>query len=345
MPDPVNVKTSGVTSAGHPTVQNSLHSRQRVRALFLSDVHLGSPHCCPHEFLAMLQSYQPERLYLVGDIIDGRRLAKTWRWPRVYNEILATFSTFVNDGTQIFYTPGNHDEFFREILPHLPPVFRSDRIRIADEFLYESLRRARLLITHGDQFDPHEHAAGLVSTVVTITYDWLLKLDTTMARVLPGRPRRALARLAKGQVRKLREFVESFEETAASYAERGGYDGIICGHVHEPKIVSRGSITYCNTGDWVEHCSALIEHTNGDWELNYFNPKQYPSADKQACTQTPDRPLTWWTHPPRNDVRLTLLKSNRWTHRHSFPEKVSATGCPQDVSARGNECDVASQEE
>lgn len=317
---------------------------EKVRALFLSDVHLGSPHSSADEFLALLNRYRPEKLFLVGDILDGRRLKKFWHWPKVYNQILNRFADLLSNGTIIYYTPGNHDEFMRDLLPSLPQFVRSDQIRIADEFLYESHRKARLLVTHGDQFDHHEQAAGFVSAFVTVVYDWLLRLDGGLTRFFPQRKRSNIARWAKRQSSKVQQFVEQFEETAANYAERGGYDGIICGHVHEPKIVSRSSISYCNTGDWVEHCSALIEQTTGDWELTFFNPKHYSSAKTTESRQSQSRSSTWSTIPPRDDVQLTLLKSNRWTHRHSFPEKTSETGCPQVNQASGNQSDAASQE-
>ena len=161
--------------------------RQAVRALFVSDVHLGSPHACAEEFLALLNSYDPQRLYLVGDIVDGRRLRKRWHWPEIYNQILARMTEILDRGGQVFYTPGNHDEFIREILPHLPPLFRTDRFCIADEFLYESKLGARMLVTHGDQFDRHEQAAGWVSRLVTIAYDWLLHIDNWQTEWRAGR--------------------------------------------------------------------------------------------------------------------------------------------------------------
>ncbi|WP_013626699.1 UDP-2,3-diacylglucosamine diphosphatase [Rubinisphaera brasiliensis] len=312
------------TLCDHPNVKsNASPQRIPVRALFVSDVHLGSPHCCAEEFLGLLERYQPERLYLVGDIVDGRRLRQAWRWPEVYNRILARISTILSEGARVFYTPGNHDEFFREILPHLPPLFRTDRLSIADEFLYESQQGARLLVTHGDQFDRHEKAAGWVSRTVTITYDWLLKLDNLQTRWKPRRDRRKTARQAKGRIARLEQFVHEYEGIAAKYAERGGYDGVICGHVHQPKIVTRDSISYCNTGDWIEHCTALIEHRSGEWELTYFNPEHFSPEFIQQSSLADRASLTWWTKPPGQNVKATLLKSNQWSHRHSFPAALS----------------------
>jgi len=346
------IPTAGDTPSAHPAASRSApveRTGEVVRALFISDVHLGSPHACADEFLALLHRYQPERLYLVGDIIDGRRLRQSWRWPKVYNEIVSRISDLLSSGTKLFYAPGNHDEFIRELLPSLPPIFRSDRIHIADEFLYESRRNARLLITHGDQFDHHEKAAGLVSATVTVIYDWILKIDGVITKFRNNHGRRAASRWAKGQIGPVQKFWAEFEQTASTYAERAGYDGIICGHIHCPKIVSRDSISYCNTGDWVEHCSALIEHTTGDWELSYFNPQQYAWAENSACEQASKRSSTWWAKPSGEDVHLTLLKSNRWTHRHSFPalnpESKPLADSQQAQPASGNQSDAASQQE
>lgn len=298
-------------------------TRTAVRALFVSDVHLGSPHSCAEEFATLLEHYDPQRLYLVGDILDGRRLRRRWHWPRLYNRILARISEMLHAGVEVFYTPGNHDEFFREILPYLPPLFNQARFTIADEFLYESRLGARLLVTHGDQFDRHEQAAGWVSRGVTVVYDCLLRLDNCFTRLSPGRERRATPRFLKAKIGRMHEFLREYEATAANYAERGGYDGVICGHVHQPKIVTRGAISYCNIGDWVEHCTALVEHRSGDWELTYFHPERYaPDQIKPVLPNAPTS-LTWWTTPPGENVQVTLLKSNAWSHRHSFPPALA----------------------
>lgn len=319
-------------------------SRIPVRALFVSDVHLGSPHCCAEEFAALLERYQPERLYLVGDILDGRRLKQSWRWPPVYNRILARISNLLREGSHVYYTPGNHDEFFREILPCLPPLFNNSRLMIADEFLYESKLGARLLVTHGDQFDRHEQAAGWVSRAVTLCYDWLLRLDNLQTGWSPRRGRRATARGLRERLARLARFYQEYEQLAANYAERGGYDGVICGHVHQPKIVTREAISYCNVGDWIEHCTALVEHRSGDWELTYFHPEQYSSDQIKPALPAERKSLTWWTASPGQNVNVTLLKSNQWSHRHSFPAALTGDLASHAGQTGGNSSYAAAQQ-
>lgn len=242
--------------------------------------------------------------------------------------------------------PGNHDEFFREILPHLPPLFSTERLLIAEEFLYESQQGARLLVTHGDQFDRHEQASGWVSRVVTITYDFLLRLDNYQTRRSPNRPRRATPRWLKKQMKRVDQFIEEYEGVAAKYAERGGYDGVICGHVHQPKIVSRDSISYCNTGDWIEHCTALLEHSSGHWELTYFDPQQFAPEHVEQSSLVLQSSSTWWTTPAGQDLQATLLKSNSWSGRHSFPQVLSGKSAlpAQCFSGNSNHAPVSQPE-
>jgi UDP-2,3-diacylglucosamine pyrophosphatase LpxH len=253
---------------------SEIHATRTIRSMFLSDIHLGSKFSYADELLTYLNEHQPERIYFVGDLIDGRKLSSKWRWPHTYTQLMDRIFKFGHQGTRVFYLPGNHDEFMRlwqeyfgyEILKSLP-------ITIVDEMMHVSPDGRKFLVTHGDQFDHHECRAGLVSKLTCLVYDWILWGTRTAQRYLPtAYPERySLAQSIKANSTTLRKFTAGFRKHAVNYARQKHCDGIICGHIHQPMIETQDKITYCNTGDWVEHCTALVEYSTGEFDLVYFD--------------------------------------------------------------------------
>jgi len=237
--------------------------RQAVRALFVSDIHLGCRHAHPHEFLQFLRGYAPESLYIVGDFIDWWKLRRSHAWEQVFNDILSHLHTMAENGTEIFYTPGNHDAFLRTF------QWNFSFVKVADEFIHTLADGRRFLVTHGDKFDRVECAAGWVSLLASIGYDALLSTNRVVSR-LRGRPRSGDYSFSAGVKRRVKEvvrYISDFEVRLADYAKKQGCSGVFCGHIHTPAYTEIHGITYVNTGDWVENCSAFVEYDAGVLEL------------------------------------------------------------------------------
>ena len=256
-------------------------SATHVKAAFVSDIHLGSRYCQADRFLSFLNAHKIDQLYLVGDFIDGWRLRSTWRWPEVYHRILHRLLEMQADGTQLFYTPGNHDEFLRHYMKDYGFV------RIEDEFVHEAIDGRRFLIMHGDKFDEVEQQCQWLSVVGARLYEFLLWTNYSinsvrrMFKMDEWHYSGAVKMKFKGAV----NFISDFETKIANHARNRGCESVLCGHIHAPTVSEIDDITYCNTGDWVEHCTAIVEHVDGSWELAcYFDDetKQLWASDAAA---------------------------------------------------------------
>lgn len=242
--------------------------RRRVRTLFISDVHLGSRFAQADAFLAFLEAYQPEFLYIVGDFIDGWSLRRSWYWNPTHTRIIQRLFDWASRGVTIRYAPGNHDEFLRE---HLRDFLW---VEIADEFIHESADERRFLVIHGDQFDDVELRAAWLSKIGSVGYDLLLCVDWLVNRVrrMLRRPPWRLSGKVKARIKRVVSFLSRFEQRLEQYARGLGCDGVVCGHIHTPTMTRCGELLYCNTGDWVENCSALLEFDDGELRLVRFHP-------------------------------------------------------------------------
>lgn len=233
-----------------------------VRTLFVSDVHLGCRHSQAEPFLEMLEQFEPRELYIVGDFIDGWKLKRRWRWLPVYDRILQRLMDLRRRGAQIYYTPGNHDEFLRGFLANFGVV------EIKDRFVHRTADGRRFLVMHGDQFDTIEQNAQWLSWTASFAYDVLLSTNWLVNR-LRGKKADpyAFCGMVKRRVKRLVRHVSEFEDQLVESARDADCDGIICGHIHAPRIVDVDGLAYCNTGDWVENCSALVEYEDGGFHL------------------------------------------------------------------------------
>ncbi len=234
-----------------------------VRSLFFSDLHLGFRFSRSTEFLSMLRDYEMQYLYLAGDFLDGWRLAQNWYWPPLYNEIVDHILELARSGVQIFYTPGNHDEFLRQ--PH-PAI---DGIRVADEFFHTTADGRRLLVTHGDLFDSVEKRFHRTSRLGSRIYDSLMWTNYGTNQLL--------GRLGMGELnycfavkrwsKRMVGAIGSIQHVLIAHARELDCAGVVCGHIHLPEILITDGIAWCNTGDWVEHQSMIVEQTDGTLQL------------------------------------------------------------------------------
>ena len=257
------------------------------RSVFISDTHLGT-RGCRSDFLAhFLGSFTTENLFLVGDIVDGWRLRKSWYWDEMHDEVVKLILRHASNGAQVLYIPGNHDELFRAWLPpHLGGVgLEIGGVKLVGEAEHTTADGKRLLIIHGDQFDSVVRYAKFLAFLGDWAYTAALNVNrwfNAIRRPL-GYPYWSLSQWAKRQVKGAVKAIDRFEDALAGEARRRHMDGVVCGHIHHAEMRMVDGIQYLNCGDWVESCTALVEHHDGrleliDWvalnRLSFFAPKR-----------------------------------------------------------------------
>ena len=238
----------------------------RYRTVFLSDVHLGT-RGSRADFLAdFLERTDCETLYLIGDIIDGWRLRRGWYWDAHHDEVLRLVLNAARSGTDVIYIPGNHDEMFR---PWLPMRLEVAGVRLCPDALHETADGRRLLIMHGDEFDSVVRYARFLALLGDRAYAASLVVNRwfNLLRRRLGLPYRSLSAWLKRQVKGAVQAIDRFERAVADEARRRGADGVVCGHIHHAGMREIDGVLYVNDGDWVESCTALVEHGDGRLEL------------------------------------------------------------------------------
>jgi len=237
---------------------------KHFRTLFFSDVHLGSRGCQAHLLLDFMRFHDAESIYLVGDIVDGWRLRRSWYWPQEHNDVVQKFLRKARKGSRVVYIPGNHDEFLRD---YVDTHFGG--IELLDRAVHVTADGKRLLIIHGDQFDVVVRNARWLAHVGDKAYSTVLVLNTAFNRVRRrlGFGYWSLSAYLKLKVKNAVNYIGAFEEALAGEARRIGADGVVCGHIHHAQITDTAGIRYINTGDWVESCTAVAEHHDGRLEI------------------------------------------------------------------------------
>ena len=255
-------------------------ARPLYRSVFVSDTHLGTrgARC---DFLAdFLRRTTCQNLFLVGDIIDGWRLRKSWYWDESHDEVLRLILRFARSGTDVTYIPGNHDELFRKWLP-----MEVAGIRLRQEAEHITADGKRLLIMHGDEFDSVVRYAKFLALLGDWAYTSALTFNRyfNAVRRRLGYPYWSLSAWLKRQVKEAVKAIDRFEGALAAEARRRGFDGVVCGHIHHAQMHMVQGVLYLNDGDWVESCTALVEHHDGrleliDWaevnRLSFFAPRR-----------------------------------------------------------------------
>ena len=244
-------------------------SPTHFRSIFISDLHLGTPGCQADALLEFLKTYTCDSLYLVGDIVDGWQLRRKWYWPQSHNDVVQKILRKARKGCRVIFVPGNHDEFGRHFLNH-----SFGGIEICEEAVHITADGKKLWVIHGDYFDGVIQCAKWLAYVGDNLYEFTLKLNRYLnyLRARMGMPYWSLSAYLKLKVKKAVNFISDFEVAVANEARKLGYHGAICGHIHQAEIRNIDGILYCNDGDWVESCSALVEHADGRLEILRFNP-------------------------------------------------------------------------
>lgn len=237
---------------------------RRVRSLFISDVHLGSQNSQADLLLDFLRCHDAEKIYLIGDIVDGWKLKRNWYWPQSHNDVIQKLLRKGRKGAEIFYLPGNHDDFLRDF-----DESQFGSVTIVDRVVHEGLDGRRYLILHGDQFDLVVRNARWLAFFGDHAYEFAMKIDTVLnfARRRFGFGYWSLSAWAKMKVKNAVNFISEFERILSNAAAEEGAEGVICGHIHHAVIRDMNGRTYLNTGDWVESCTAIVETFEGRFEL------------------------------------------------------------------------------
>jgi UDP-2,3-diacylglucosamine pyrophosphatase LpxH len=242
---------------------------EALRTVWLSDVHLGSPSCRVNLLLDFLRQTQCELLYLVGDIIDIESLRRSFYWPASHTEVLRLLLRKSQEGTRVIYIPGNHDDDLRALVG-----MRFGNIEVLQEAIHTTGEGRRLLVTHGDQFDAVVRGRSLGVLLGGLACRGLLMLNRLVHWLhdLANRPYWSLAQHVKSRFPGAKGYVERFQRATLDAAREARVDGVICGHIHKADLAALDGMLYCNDGDWVESCTALVEDQAGELTLLRWRP-------------------------------------------------------------------------
>lgn len=239
----------------------------KYRAVFISDLHLGTPGCQAIALLAFLKAHPSDYVYLAGDIIDGWQLRRKWYWPQAHNDVVQKLLRCARKGSRVIFVPGNHDEFARGFIGH-----QFGGIEVVEDAVHRLANGKSLWVIHGDYFDGVIQCAKWLAYLGDNLYEFTLKLNRYLnnMRGRLGLPYWSLSAYLKNKVKSALNYVTDFEVAVAREARRRGHDGVVCGHIHRAEMRTIEGTLYCNDGDWVESQTALVEHWDGRLELVHW---------------------------------------------------------------------------
>lgn len=262
------------------------YDRLRVRTLWISDVHLGTRACKADYLLELLAHVECARLYLVGDIIDIWNMKSGWYWPPVHTRVVQEIMALAAAGTEVIYVPGNHDELFRD---YVGSMFGG--VQIVAQAVHQGADGRRFLIKHGDEFDAIVKHSRWLAVLGSEVYSFLLYSNrwVNYVRRKLGFPYWSLAAYLKHKVKNAVNYIGRFERVLAQEARRRRVDGVICGHIHKATIERVDGVLYCNDGDWVESCTALVERDDGSLAVLHWADEVSWVVDERGSGGTPLR--------------------------------------------------------
>ena len=241
-------------------------SKRPVRTLFLSDIHLGFKRARARELAEFLRGIDADTIVLAGDIVDHLNLKQSFFWNDEHTQVVRTLLAKRRAGSRLIYIPGNHDSDLSVLAELL-----SGQVEVHREWVHQTAQGRRLLVVHGDQFDAEmsHSCSGFKAWLGNTLYDVTIAINDRLndVRRVMGRPYWPLAERLKLAASGAVRYIEHYENVAIRHAAALGYDGILCGHIHRANLRQSGGTLYCNTGDWVETCSAVIEDSSGELRL------------------------------------------------------------------------------
>jgi len=249
------------------TKKNKIKKRF-YRSVWISDTHLCTKDAQSEMLYSFLDNIKCDYLYLVGDIIDIWSLQRRWFWSQQYNEVLHKLLKRSRKGAKVIYIPGNHDEFFRNFVG-----YQFGDVDVVSHAYHETADGRRFLVIHGDEFDTVVRYHTWLSRLGTFAYGFLIRLNRVVnaVRARMGKPYWSFSGAIKRKVKQAVKYRTNFEDLLTKEAQRQRLDGVICGHIHQPAMRQLDGIAYCNTGDWVENCTALVEREDGSLELIWWH--------------------------------------------------------------------------
>jgi UDP-2,3-diacylglucosamine pyrophosphatase LpxH len=266
----------------------------RYRAIFLSDIHLGTAGCKAAHLLDFLRHNESDSLYLIGDIIDGWALRTRFYWPQSHNDVIQKVLRKARKGTRVIYVPGNHDEVARQFCG-----LKFGDVAISADAQYQLLDGRTLWVVHGDIADGVIRHAKWLAHLGDALYDWILWLNRHLnnLRARLGFGYWSLSQYLKYKVKNAVSFISDFEQVLVREARRRGFDGVICGHIHHAQIRTVDGALYVNDGDWVESLTALVETHEGELRIVVWDtilapdqPAQHWNDEENAATDAGPRP-------------------------------------------------------
>ncbi len=262
---------------------------RRLRTIWISDVHLGIRDSKAGMLLDFLRCHEAERLYLVGDVIDGWALRRSWWWAPTHDAVIREILRKAAEGTNVIYVPGNHDEFARDYAGQ-----RFAGVQVALDAMHTTADGRRLWVVHGDEFDLIIRNHAWLVRLGDVAYFFLLKANRVWnwVRRRFGLPYWSLAAYAKGQAKKAMEAMCDFTATITRAARDRGADGVVCGHIHHAEMRTVDGALYANDGDWVDSCTALVEHADGRLEILRWDraePSEPARIEERRPAPRPDR--------------------------------------------------------
>ena len=255
---------------------------ERYRTIWLSDIHLGTRGCKADYLLDFLRHSEAATIYLVGDIVDGWRLRRSWYWPQTHNDVVQKLLRKVRHGTRVIYVPGNHDEWLRDYVS-----LHFGGVEVVDQAVHLTADGRRLLVIHGDLFDLVVKNARWLALLGDGAYTLALWANNHFNKVRRwfGYDYWSLSAFLKLRVKNAVQYIGAFAETLVDEARRRNCDGVVCGHIHHAEIRNLDGMLYCNDGDWVESCTALVEHFDGSLAIVQWTQRRPVTAEEQAMDE------------------------------------------------------------
>ena len=239
-----------------------------VRSVFISDLHLGTRACQADRLIDFLREHPSEYLYLIGDVIDFWAMSRSIQWSPAHNTVVQKILRRARHGNHVMLIPGNHDEALREYAG-----VSFGNIAVESNWTHQAADGRRYLLLHGDEFDQVTRHHRWVALLGDMAYEFLLRLGAVLSRtrrLLGISGYWSLAGYAKRKVKKAVNFISDFESSVAHAVRQKELDGVICGHIHWAEIREVDQILYMNCGDWVDSCTAIVEHLDGRMEVIHW---------------------------------------------------------------------------
>ena len=284
------------------------------RAVWISDVHLGTRHSQVGKLLEFLRNTECDHLYVVGDFIDGWQLRRKWFWADEYNVLIQKLLRKNRKKTRVTFISGNHDEFLEKFLG-----IAFGTVRLMERTPHIAADGKTYLVIHGHQFDGLAHFNRLLDRVGSALYDKILDLNAWINRLrrVFGFGYWSFASFIKLKAKAAVKYVNDYEDAMIQYARKNGMAGVICGHIHRPEIRDLGDMLYMNCGDWVENCTALAEDFDGKFTLikfhenNALHTRRGPRSHDSGDSGKGDRGARWTQSGQRSGRRGTGARDSR----------------------------------